>query len=210
MKYFFLAAALIFTAASPLAAQNAADATVRYQKTERPGMTVDYELPKADMEEAILAKMETSGPGKPKSKGEFITWQNVSWPEVAPGQVDIYMKVDGSKKKTTVVLLVSKGYDNFVNRANDAATGDRMKAFLDGLQNAVGRVYMNRNITMQEDVIRRAEKSYDDLKKQGEDLAKQQEQLTRKIADNKAAMEKQQGAWDGEKTKLEQLRTQAK
>ena len=209
MKHILIAALLTFAGSAALA-QNAKDATVRYQKTDRPGMTVDYEIPKADMEEALLLKMETSGPGKPKSKGDFIVWQNVSWPEVATGQVDIYMKIDGSKKKSSVVLLVSKGYDNFVNQNNDAQTGGRMKAFLEGLQAPVNRVYLNRNIVLQQEVIRRSEKSFNDLRKQGEDLVKQQEALTKKIAENKSAMEKQQGVWDGDKSKLEQLRSQAK
>ncbi len=209
MKHILVAALLTISGSTALA-QNAKDATVRYQKTDRPGMTVDYEIPKADMEEALLLKMETSGPGKPKSKGDFIVWQNVSWPEVATGQVDIYMKVDGSKKKSSVVLLVSKGYDNFVNQNNDAQTGGRMKAFLEGLQAPVNRVYLNRNIVLQQEVIRRSEKSFNDLKKQGEDLVKQQEALTKKIAENKSAIEKQQGVWDGDKSKLEQLRSQAK
>ncbi len=210
MKHILLSSALILVGLSPLAAQNAKDATIRYQKADHPGMTVEYDVSKTDMKEAVLAKMETSGPGKPKSKGDFAVWQGVSWPEVATGQVDIYLKVDGSKKKSTVVLLVSKGYDNFVNQSNDTQTGGRMKAFLDGLQTSLSRVYLNRDIAQQEEVIRRSEKSFNDLKKQGDDLRKQQEQLTKKLADNKAAQEKQQTLWDGDKAKLEQLRGQAK
>lgn len=210
MKYILLCASLMLGATFPLFAQNAKDATVRYQKTDRPGMTVEYELPKADLEEALLAKMETGGPGKPKSKGDFYVWQGVMWPEVATGQVDIYLKVDGNKKKSTVVLLVSKGYDNFVNQNNDSQTGGGMKTFLDGLQAPVNRVYLNRNIVLQETVIRKSEQSYNDLKKEADDLQKDLERLNRKIADNKAAQEKQQGVWDSDKTKLEQLRTQVK
>lgn len=209
MKHIILAAVFLAAATAALA-QNAKDATVRYQKTDRPGMTVEYEIPKADLEEALLTKLETSGPGKPKSKGDFMIWQGVTWPEVATGQVDIYLKVDGSKKKSTVVLLVSKGYDNFVNQNNDAQTGSRMKAFLDGLQEPVNRVYLSRNIALQETVIRRSEQSFNELKKQADELQKEQERIGKKIADNKAAQEKQQAVWDADKAKLEQLRGQVK
>jgi peptidoglycan hydrolase CwlO-like protein len=210
MKHIFLAACAMLVSSASLFAQNAKDATVRYQKTDRPGMAVEYEIPKADMEEALLMRMETSGPGKPKSKGDFFVWQGINWPEVATGQVDVYLKVDGSRKKSNVILLVSKGYDNFVNQGNDAATGAQMKTFLDGLQTPVNRIYLNRNIVLQETVIRRSEQSFNDLRKQSDDLQKELERLNRKIADNKAAQEKQQASWDGDKTKLEQLRGQVK
>ena len=193
-----------------LHAQGAHDAAIRFGKAERPGLLADYPYSKGLVENALRARLEKSGLGKPSSDKGFASYQGVSWVEMAPGQVDVYTKVDGKGNQSTVMLLVSKGYDNYVSTASDEAMSARLKVFLNALLPDIQAQQVLADIGAQEEIIRRAEKAYQDADNNGNKLTRDRERIDKELAENATEKAKRAEVLNIEKGKLDALKAQVK
>ena len=201
-----------FFAAATLHAQGAHEGNIRFAKTERPGLLAEYPYSKGIVENALHARLEKAGIGKPKSQKGFDSYQGVNWPDISAEQVDVYTNVDanGKDNQSTVVLLVSKGYDNYVSTATDPVIAAKLKAFLDGLTADIQAGQHLADIGGQEEIVRRAEKAYKDADDDGNKLARDKERLEKQIAENAAEKSKRGDVLNAEKAKLDALKAETK
>jgi hypothetical protein len=197
-------------ATTAMHAQGAHDANVHFAKTDRPGIIAEFPYSQGIVENALRARLEAAGIRKPKSEKGFESYQGVSWADMAPGQVDVYTKVDGKDNQSTVVLLVSKGYDNYVSASSDPALNAKLKAWLDALLPDIQAGQRVADIGAQEEAVRRAEKAYKDADNDGNKLARDRERIDKELADNTAEKAKRADALNAEKAKLDLMKAQVK
>ncbi len=182
-------------------AQTANEAQVAFDKagTLKTGFTITYNNNVKDVNLAVANRASKDKlKGKGVSKG-VTKFEAINYPTVCAQQCDLYIKVDGTDKTSTVTAFVSKGYDNFVTSANDAETANRTKAFLESLAKDIDAVALKNQIAAQEKVLATAEKTY---KKQADAQAKAEKELENiKNETKKLDAERQ-----NQKTVLDQLK----
>jgi hypothetical protein len=201
---------IALSANTALHAQEVREAKVRYAKSERPGLLADFPYSRAIVESALRARLEKAGFAKPKSDRGFASYQAATWPEVAPGQVDVYTRVDGKGAQSTVVLLVSKGYDNYVSAASDAVMAAKLKAFLNSLLPDIRAEQLRADMLVQEEMIRRAEKAFKDIDDDANKLAREKERIEKQMAENASEKARRAESLNAERGKLEAMRALVK
>jgi hypothetical protein len=177
---------------------------------DRQGFVAEYPLSKGLIENALKERLEKAGLKKPKNERGFTYYKEVSWPEVSPSLVDIYTNVEGKGDRSTVQILLSKGYDNFVTTATDAVVAENVKKFMDAFIADALAYQLRLMIAGQEEAIRKAEKAYKDADDDGNKLAREKDKIERQIADNSREKSKLADALNAEKAKLTDLQKQVK
>jgi len=184
-------------------------ATVEYQKINRQAIVADVPFPEKTIRDAIDNKMELMGYKGKDSKG-FTVYKGVRMPELGNDSYDLYFMADRKSKKekenSTVTLLISKGFDNFVADSNDARVVTNAKNYLDTLKNMIADYDLQQQIMAQEDVVKKADKKYTGYIDDAADLEKKRKKIEKDIEDNKKAQVDQQAEIERQKTILETLR----
>lgn len=201
----------LFTA-SKLHAQEVSEANIKFAKMERPGFLATYPYSKGIVENALRSRLEKAGLGKPKSQKSFASYQGVNWTEVASGQVDVYWKVDANSKdnNSTIIMLVSKGYDNYIGTTSDATVAAAIKNFLNSLSPDIKSGQLMADIGAQEEIVRKAEKEYKDVDEEGNKLAREKERIEKQMAENATEKAKRGESLSTERTKLETMKATMK
>jgi hypothetical protein len=187
-------------------AQNAHEAIVKYDKIQANGVVAEYDRPKSVIEEALKKELEKEGLGKSKSSKGYDLYAGTTWSNISTDKVDAYFKVEGKKNKSTVTVLISKGYDNFVNANSDMATIENVKKFLNNLNVGADKVQLGLDIKAQEEVVKKAEKNYNNSVNDGKSLLSDKEKIEKKIAENNTDQQQKQNALNETKAKLDQLK----
>lgn len=200
------AVAFLFTATTTAFAQNAHEGRVKFMKVDQNANIADYDLPKDIIENALKERLEKAGLGKRSSESGFMAYRGATWTEIGPDKMDIYVKVDGKGNMSTITMLVSKGYDNFISAASDPEKAQKVQDFLNGFIKHARLHHLKLNIVAQEDVVKKAEKELKNTTDSGNKLQKEKEKVERQVAENKAEQEKKQSAIDAAKVKLEELK----
>jgi len=200
------AAAFIVTAATSSFAQNAHEGRVQFMKSDQNAVIADYDLPKNIIEDALKERLEKAGLGKRSSEKGFMAYRGATWTEIGTDKMDIYVKVDGKGNMSTITMLVSKGYDNFINSASDPEKTQKVQAFLNSFIKDARLYNLKLSILAQEDVIKKAEKDLKSSVDSGDKLQKDKDKVEKQIADNKSEQDKKQSAIDAAKVKLEELK----
>ena len=186
---------LILAASGTLSAQNAREATAKFNKTNPAAVVADYDQPVDLVKTVLKERLEKEGLGKMKSVNGFMRYSGVTWQSVSSDKMDAYFKVDGKKGKSTITVLVSKGYDNFITSGSDARTIENVKAFLNGFGEQVIAYQRALDIEAQEEAVKKAEA------------------LQKKAAEQQARLEKEhaekQKALEAEKQKLNNIKASA-
>ena len=189
-------------------AQNAHEGRVKFMKGDQNAIIADYDLPKNIIEDALKERLEKAGLGKKSSEKGFMAYKGTTWAEVSPDKLDVYAKVEGKDSKSTVTMLVSKGYDNFISSASDAERVQKVQNFLNSFVNDARAYQLRLSIAAQEEVVKKTEKDFKGITDDGEKLNKDKEKIEKQIADNKNDQTKKQATLDAEKQKLEDLKKQ--
>ncbi len=210
MRHFLKALSIVTlsAAASHCMAQNAHESSVKFMKGQQNAIVADYDLPGDVVENALKERLDKEGLGKKSSEKGFMAYKAVTWAGIGPDKMDIYVKVDGKDGKSTITLLASKGYDNFVTSANDADKVQKLEAFLNSFTNDAKAYQLKLAVAAQEEVIRKAEKDYKGSVEDGDKLSRDKEKLEKQIAENKNVQGKKETALSSEKGKLEELKKQ--
>lgn len=206
--YFALSIICYSVITSPTPAQNAHEGKVKFTKGQDENAVIaEYELPKQTIEAALRERMEKTLGSSHSEKG-FLTYKGVNWVEISPDKVDVYTKVEGKGNKSTIILFISKGYDNFISSASDGDKVQKAENFLNGFMKDAVAYQLRQNIAAQEEVIRKAERALDNANDDGNRLVRDKEKIEKKIAENNSERSKLQSALDDEKKKLEDLKRQ--
>ena len=161
----------------------------------RPALQLQLAYEPRTAEQTILAKLKETG-YKPEKSGNFLNKKNkqegfyvfsgVVLPELANEKLDLYFKVDpvndNSNDRSSVTLLVSKGYENFVAKESDSATFDASEKFLNSFVNKTDMFAVTGQIDEQKKTLSESEKKWQTLRDKQEEA---RNKITRLEADLK-------------------------
>lgn len=181
-------------------AQNPQEGTVRFNKADRNGVVANYSSSKTTTEQTVVNKLAVAGIMKKSRKKGFWIYKEVSWPAITPETVDVYVKVGGNKKRSSVALLVAKGYDNFISSASDAAAMNNMKEFLNGLPQDISAYSADLALKAQEKRVAAAKEEYERSLRKTNEAQKQQQEEDKAKASRLKKLEEEQN-------KLQQMKT---
>jgi hypothetical protein len=202
----YLCLALLSAAGNTLYAQNARETAVKFNKANTNALLADYNYPVEIVKLVLKDRLDKEGLRKMKTTNGYMRYAEVLWPSVSSGKIDAYFKVDGKKGKSTVTVLVSKGYDNFIATGSDPAATEGVKAFLNGLNDHIAVYQKEQDIKAQEEVIRQAEKAQKQQAEQQKALLKEKERLEKKIATQNNDQAAKQKELEAERQKLQSAR----
>ncbi|MBK8712658.1 MAG: hypothetical protein IPL97_12425 [Niastella sp.] len=171
--------------------------TADYQKVSRAAILNDMPFPAKTVENALIDNFLKKGYKSSSSKG-FTVFKGVRLTELGPDSYDLYFSAERvsrrDKDNSTLTLLISKGFDAFINEADDATLITNAVAYMNGLRDVVAAYDLEQQIADQENAVKKAEKKDSNLKDEAEDLQKKKSKIESDIARNikdKADQEKE-------------------
>ena len=207
MKHLFLIVALLMSAASvQLQAQSVREATIQYNKTSQNGVIADYNYSKEAVQAVLQKRFAEAKLGKSKSSKKFNVFAAVIWSEISNDKVDVYYKVSSKKNVTTVEIMLSKGYDNFVSAANDPNAIQNLKNFLMSLEEDLKAYDLSTKVKEQEEIVKKAEKAVATSNSNLDKLEKQKSQLEKDIEKAKKDLQSTKDNLDKETKTLNSIK----
>lgn len=193
--------------------------SVRFDKGNKQGLMLYLPYSQEVAEGTILTKLKEIG-FEPQSSGSlfwkqnkvngFYAFKGVVLKGDNPQVVDLYFKVDrrGSKKdnQSVMYMLTSKGAENFITDATDAATYAAAQKFLNGFTNETASYKHTLDIQTQGETVKKAEKKLADLQEEERDLNNKLAKLQEELRKNKESQTSQQSTIEAERRKLDELR----
>lgn len=135
---------------------------------------ITFNYPSQSIENAILERLKKEGLEGKKMKNNFFAFKGVKYNYLWNRTFDFYINVIGSQNAGTVNLLMSQGYDNFID-TNDYEIRKRVSDWLTGLDIDIKRYihaqYLNGEI-----------KEYEEAQKELKKLNKEKSKIESKIA----------------------------
>ena len=186
--------------------QNARETTIKLNKVQQNAMIADYEVAPKIAEDALKEYLDKAVIGKMKNSKGFFTFTKATWTNISNETADIYFKVDGKKNKSTIVVLYSKGYDNFISSSSDPETSAKIANFLNTFSAVLNNHLQVLVVDKQTKVVATQN---DELKKaiqKSEDYKKEISKLQNKLEDNNKEIERLQKKMKSEQGKLDQLK----
>lgn len=143
------------------------------------GYTITFEYPVEDIEEAVIARLETEGVEGSKKKN-FYAFKEIKYNYLWNRTFDMYMQFIGSKNAGTINLLLSQGYDNFIIPTEDSLTTDKVYKWLTSLDLDVQNYRYD--VTMQAH-----QEELENIDKELAKLEKERDKVEKKIKKNNDA-----------------------
>ena len=187
----------------------AVEGKVEYQKSQQPAAIVELPYSPAFVESSLRGYLEKKGAKGEEIKG-FQSFRNVRLGIGDTALTDMYFKIDQKsrqeKEKSIVYLVVAKPNENVATRSGEDRTSiDQAKAFLDEFVPSIESYNSEVLIRGQEENIKKAEKKYNALMEEAQELEKRKQNIEQKILENKQHQEKQRSEVDREKSSLQTI-----
>ncbi len=192
--------------------------TITYKEALQPALILRLPNKTEVAEATILQKLKETG-YNPETKGMlfwksnkldgFYVFNGVTFPEMNNQKLDMYFKVDKAsenKNQSTVYLMVSKGYDNFVSPQNDTVTFYAAQKFLNGFVAGTDAYKLDLDIEAQQKNVANAEKKLSDLQQNEKDMHNKIEKLQTDLSNNQNDQKNQQMEIDNQKNVLQLLK----
>ncbi len=168
--------------------------TTEYNKSVKPAVSIELPFPDETVSGAIKDSLNKMG-YKSKDAKDFFVFKGVKMATLGTETYDLYFNVDRKSRKdkdhSTVTMMVSKGYENFISDATDPSVIANAKTFLNSLLGTVEAYDLELQITDQDNSVKKANKKLADLVKNNEDLKKKKASIEQDIVDNEKAQEAQ-------------------
>ena len=201
------------------ASSQATFTTITIDKKIQPGLVLHLPNNTDVAESTILQKLKETG-YTPETKGElfwkknkldgFYVFNGIALAALNNQKLDMYFKVEPKSKtqkdQSTIYLLVSKGYDNFISPEVDSATFAAATDFLNGFVATTASYRLNLDIEEQEKVVKNAEKKLANLQEDDRDLVKKIDELQADLRNKKNDQLMQEKEITNQKIKLEVLK----
>jgi hypothetical protein len=214
----FILIALLYIGIGPAYAQSSFT-TITINKNLQPGLVLHLPNNTDVAEGTILQKLKETG-YSPETKGKFFWKKNkldgfyvfngITLPALNNQKVDMYFKVEEKsntqKDKSTIYMLVSKGYDNFISPDVDSASFLAATDFLNGFVATTASYRLNLDIEEQEKVLKNAQKKLASLQEDEKTLAKKIGELEADLRNKKEDQVMQEKEIAIQKMKLEELK----
>lgn len=184
-----------------------------FNKKEVPAVIGEIPYEEDVVRNAIDKNFEKKGYKGKKVKG-FVLYSAVMLPEIGADPYDIYVLVDRKSRQekgtSIVTFLISKGFENFANDADDASLIGNTRTYLTNLRTVVAEYDLELQIEAQEEVLRKAEKKYLGLQEDNATLLKKKKKIEDEIAQNNIDQAIQKNEKDRQKQILETLKSKRK
>jgi hypothetical protein len=187
--------------------------TVAYNKVERTSVVGQFDYSPEVVKASIIEDLKYNGFVKSSDSKGFKMYPGIIFTQISPDPIDLYIKVDDVKKekdKSMVYLMISKGGENFINNTTDPEIITACSNYLQSLKPKFEARQLEINITEQEALIKKAEKTYNSLIGTGESLQDKKKDIEENIAKNLKEQENQKALLEKEKKLLETLKSQRK
>ena len=201
------------------ASAQSVNTSMKFDKTNKQGLMLYLPYSQEVAEGTILTKLKEIGFEPESSKSlfwkqnkvaGFYVFKGVTLKGDRPQIVDLYFKVDsrGSKKEAQSVmyLLTSKGGENFITDATDAATFTAAQKFLNGFTTETASYKHTLDVQAHEETVKKAEKRLADLQKDEKEMAEKIAKLQEDLRRNKETQISQQSTIEAERRKLDEIR----
>ena len=193
--------------------------TITIDKKIQPGLVLQLPNNTDVAENTILQKLKETG-YTPETKGElfwktnkldgFYVFNSIELAALNNQKLDMYFKVEPKSKtqkdQSTIYLLVSKGYDNFISPEADSATFAAATDFLNGFVGTTASYRLNLDIEEQEKAVKNAEKKLANLQEDDRDLVRKIDVLQADLRNKKNDQLMQQKEINNQRIKLEVLK----
>ncbi|MBP5319299.1 MAG: hypothetical protein J6Y77_07860 [Paludibacteraceae bacterium] len=136
----------------------------------------DYEYPIEVIQAAVLERLEREGLKGKKAKNGFFSFMGVKYNYLWDNNFDLYLGFSGNKSAGSVMVLMTTGYNNYVDLHNPQ-TRQRIVTWLDELDLDIQAYLHNKK-------IENAEKAYEKTRKELDKLNKEQRSLEAKARKN--------------------------
>ncbi len=213
MKIIKVLLAMTLLLAGPFLYAQITEGQFTLNKINRPSLVGEFNFSPEIVESVILEDLKYNGfPKAADSKG-FKFYTAIVFEKITTDKIDLYIKVDDVKKekdKSIVTMIITKGPESFVSSSGDPETFKSASAYLLGLIPKFESRQLEINITEQEAIIKKAEKTYNSLIGTGESLQGKKADIEASIAKNKKEQEDQSSVLEKERKLLETLKSQRK
>jgi len=211
LTFVLISFSLFVQAQAPIEPVKRYDGTLDHQKTKQPASILEFRYPERDLEAALERYIEKLG-----VKVKFVRGLNyakqVKFNMDDSRYFDLYYKVEGSGRGAAAtsilsVILAEPGEDILLRDpknqdvAKATVASASAQAFFNGLGAAVGVYDLEKRISEQEDVVKKAEKKQSDLEKRKQKLEKE-------LAENAEDLKKNLSELEKAKAVLEQIRAE--
>lgn len=212
MKSKFLKLSVVMFVANALSfgvmAQNAREVSTTINKAQKTAFQGDYKVAKDLMKTTLEDRFKKAGVSSGKKSKGYTKYTGVTFSELSPNKIDIYTKVEGKKDNSSVIMLVSTGYDNFISTATDAATATNTITFLNKLNDDAVNMKAAIDLAAQQKAVKEAEEKLKKSEKEAEKLAKKKAKLEKQMAAEVKTGDKASKEVEAEKLRLENLKGQ--
>jgi hypothetical protein len=205
---------LIVLITTSLSKAQVSDGKLTIEKVDQPAVVGTFSF-SPDITTAVLQDdMKYRGFGKGDEKRGLYKYTGILFTDISNDKIDFYFKVEQGDKKnentSTVYILVSKGYDNFISRANGSDIYKATVKYLEGLMAKFEEKKLALDIENQEKIVKDAEKKYNNAVDDGKDLADKKQKIEQQILENTKTQEESKAGLDKEKELLETLNKKKK
>jgi hypothetical protein len=157
--------------------QKIGESDIKIGKVEAKGFVATTKYNKTQVSEVLESKLRKAGLSKHGKMKKFYTFRGVDCVALSPAKIDVYYKVQKKKHHAKIYFIASKGYDNYITSASDAAIAANINTFLGNIDDMVA---LNEEIKQKQLEVKLA----------GEKL-EQDKASMQKAADEKAQKQKQ-------------------
>lgn len=211
---------ILFLSAGILSASSqAAFSTVTMNKKQQPGLVLQLPNNTDVAEGTILEKLKETGYSpetkcslfcKKNKRDGFYVFNGITLPELNNQKVDLYFKVDpkskSNREESTIYMVVSKGYDNYISPEVDTAAFGAATAFLNGFVVGTANYRLNLDIEEQEKTVQNAEKKLISLQDDDKALVRKIESFQADLRNKRDEQVNQEKEIANQKAKLDELK----
>ena len=190
-KFIFLTTALLAFSTASIFAQIGVPSVKNVKGPDKDKVevySITFTYPAEDIAAAIKERLENEGLSGKKEKNNFVSYKGIRYNYLWNKTFDFYISITGSKTAGTIDLLVSQGYDNYVDVKNDDM-GKRASKWLLSLEQTIKEYRYNVALTKETEGKVETTKTLAKLEKE----QKKYENILRKN-------EEKQKAFDAKKT----------
>ena len=127
-----------------------------------------------DIKTALHARLKTEGIKGKKGKHNFYGFKGVKYTLLWDNTCDIYVSITGNKETGNVNLIISQGYDNYIDPYQDTITTQKAFKWLRGVDRVVYEYVHNQTLATHQ-------KEQKDIEKALSKLESEQKKLESKI-----------------------------
>ena len=205
MKNIFLCLFLVVFVNISSAQQQATETKVKFMDADQHALVIRFSEPEKIVAEAVAERLKKAGLKSKNEKG-FDAYKGVLFKDIHSSSIDFYVKVEKADKNTSnVILLLSKGYNNFVSSKDEPAMISNAKTFMASLERDIKIVSLQQSLAAQEKVVKESIDKLESQNKSLEKLVKNKAEIEKNITDTQDAIVKQKSDIEAQKQLFDKI-----